>query len=180
MRIIAGTLKGRRLDAPSWPGLRPTSDKLRETLFNILGPRVAGTRVLDACAGTGAVGIEAISRGAAHVTFIDRDRRAVDLIAQNLARCAVLDGYAIVRADLGSEIHRIRPAANFDLIFLDPPYDTDTVVLARAVRDWLAADGLLIVEYARRAGAQGAAVEGLQRTREVTSGDSALGFYARI
>src|SRR5688572_23040345 len=120
MRIIAGTLKGRRLDAPSWPGLRPTSDKLRETLFNILGPRVAGTRVLDACAGTGAVGIEAISRGAAHVTFIDRDRRAVDLIAQNLARCAVLDGYTIVRADLGSEIHRTRPAANFDLIFLDP------------------------------------------------------------
>ncbi|HEX2311889.1 MAG TPA: hypothetical protein VHH91_14350, partial [Vicinamibacterales bacterium] len=61
--------------------------------------------------------------------------------------------------------------------FLDPPYDTDTAVLARAVRDWLAADGLLIVEYARRAGAPGAAVEGLQRTREVRAGDSALGFY---
>jgi 16S rRNA (guanine966-N2)-methyltransferase len=179
VRIIAGTLKGRRLEAPSWPGLRPTSDRLRETLFNILGPRVAGRRVLDGCAGTGAVGLEAISRGAAHVTFIDRDRRAVDLIARNLARCAVLDGYAIVQADLGTEAHRIRPAADFDVIFLDPPYDTDTAAIARAVRDWLATDGLLIVEYARRAGAP-APVEGLQRTREVMSGDSALAFYARI
>jgi 16S rRNA (guanine(966)-N(2))-methyltransferase RsmD len=179
LRIIAGTLKGRRLDAPNWPGLRPTSDKLRETLFNILGARVAGTRVLDACAGTGAVGIEAVSRGAAHVTFIDRDRRAIALIGQNLARCAVVEGYAIIRADLGSEAAGIRPAADFDFIFLDPPYDTDAAVLARAVRDWLAADGLLVVEYARRAGAPGA-VEGLQQTREVTSGDSALGFYAKI
>jgi 16S rRNA (guanine966-N2)-methyltransferase len=178
VRIIAGTLKGRRIEAPSWPGLRPTSDKLRETLFNILGSQVAGMRVLDACAGTGAVGIEAISRGAAHVTFIDRDRRAVDLIARNLARCEVLDGYALVRADLGTEAHRLRPSSDYDFIFLDPPYDTDTAALARAVRDWLAADGVLVIEYARRAGAP-ADVEGLQRTREVTSGDSALGFYVK-
>src|SRR5215204_1549405 len=114
LRIIAGQLKGRRLDAPSWEGLRPTSDKLRETLFNILGPRVAGARVLDACAGTGAVGIEAISRGAAHVTFIDRDARAVALIGTNLARCAVTDGYTLIRAALGAAA-RI-PQAEFDLI----------------------------------------------------------------
>ena len=177
MRIIAGTLKGRRLDAPRWPGLRPTSDKLRETLFNILGPRVAGARVLDACAGTGAVGIEAISRGAAHVTFIDRDSRATALIAQNLARCAVADGYAIIRADLGSATARI-PQAEFEFIFLDPPYDTDPAGLAPAVVARLAPDGLLIVEYARRTGAV-ATLEGLRRTREVTSGDSALGFYTQ-
>ena len=76
MRVIAGTLKGRRLESPTWEGLRPTSDKLRETLFNVLAPRMAGARVLDGYAGTGAVGIEAISRGAAHVTFVERDRRA--------------------------------------------------------------------------------------------------------
>ena len=76
MRIIAGTLKGRRLDAPDWDGLRPTSDKLRETLFNVLAPRIGGARVLDGYAGTGAVGIEALSRGAAHVTFVERDPRA--------------------------------------------------------------------------------------------------------
>ena len=81
MRVIAGSLKGRRLKPPTWDGLRPTSDKLRETLFNILAPRIGGARVLDGYAGTGAVGIEAISRGAAEVTFVESDRRAHALIA---------------------------------------------------------------------------------------------------
>lgn len=89
MRIIAGSLKGRRIDAPVWEGLRPTSDKLRETLFNVLAPRIDGARVLDGYAGTGAVGIEALSRGAAHVTFVERDPRAVKLIEANLERCGV-------------------------------------------------------------------------------------------
>ena len=76
MRVIAGEQKGRRLTSPHWAGVRPTSDKLRETLFNVLGPHIAGARVLDGFAGTGAVGIEALSRGARHVTFVDSDRRA--------------------------------------------------------------------------------------------------------
>ena len=83
MRIIGGSLKGRRLETPDWPGLRPTSDKLRETLFNVLAPRIEDARLLDGYAGTGAVGIEAISRGAAHVTFVEQDRRAAALIAAN-------------------------------------------------------------------------------------------------
>jgi 16S rRNA (guanine966-N2)-methyltransferase len=82
MRIIAGTLKGRRLRTPAWEGLRPTSDRLRETLFNILADRVAGGSVLDGYAGTGAVGIEALSRGASAVVFVERDRRAAALIAE--------------------------------------------------------------------------------------------------
>src|SRR3979490_2975864 len=85
MRIIAGTLKGRRLGPPTWEGLRPTSDKLRETLFNVLAPRISGARVLDGYAGTGAVGLEALSRGASHVTFVERDRRAQQLITRNIA-----------------------------------------------------------------------------------------------
>jgi 16S rRNA G966 N2-methylase RsmD len=89
MRVIAGTLKGRRLKAPGWEGLRPTSDRLRETIFNILAPRVAGARVLDAYAGTGALGIEALSRGAAAVVFIEDDRRAQALIEENLAHCGI-------------------------------------------------------------------------------------------
>ena len=89
MRVIAGTLKGRRLDAPDWQGLRPTSDKLRETLFNVLAPRILGAQVLDGYAGTGAVGIEALSRGAAHVTFVERDPRALKLIEANLERCGM-------------------------------------------------------------------------------------------
>ena len=98
MRVIAGSLKGRRLEAPAWEGLRPTSDKLRETLFNVLAPRIAGASFLDGYAGSGAVGIEALSRGAAFVTFVERDPRAVSLIETNLKRCAVSDRYAIIRA----------------------------------------------------------------------------------
>ena len=100
MRVIAGQFKGRRLKAPSWEGLRPTSDKLRETLFNIVAPRIEGARVLDGFAGTGALGLEALSRGASHVTFVETDRRAAALIAENLAVCGVRDGYTIERGDL--------------------------------------------------------------------------------
>ena len=99
MRVIAGSLKGRRLKSPDWEGLRPTSDKLRETLFNILAPRIAGARVVDVYAGTGALGIEALSRGALDVTFVEQDRRAQALIAENLAHCGVATGYTILRSD---------------------------------------------------------------------------------
>ena len=89
MRVIAGALKGRRLKTPAWTGLRPTADKLRETLFNVLAPRIQGARVVDAYAGTGALGIEAISRGARFAAFIDEDRRAEALIAANVAHCGI-------------------------------------------------------------------------------------------
>src|SRR3990170_5196344 len=120
MRVIAGELKGRRLEAPDWEGLRPMSDKLRETLFNILGPRIPGARVLDGYAGTGAVGIEALSRGATHVSFVERDPRAARLIATNLERCGVVDRYAIIRAPFAG--CQGLPADPFDIVFLDPPY----------------------------------------------------------
>src|SRR5262245_62429797 len=88
MRVIAGELKGRRLKTPAWGGLRPTSDKLRETLFNVIAARVPGARVLDLYAGTGAIGIEALSRGARHVTFVEHDTRAIRLIEQNVRAAA--------------------------------------------------------------------------------------------
>jgi len=177
MRIVAGEFRGRTLKSPKWEGLRPTSDRLRETLFNILAPRIASARVLDGCAGTGAVGIEALSRGAAHVTFVDRDPRAIDLIARNLARSGITDGFAIIRGDLGSARTRLPPSV-FDLIFLDPPYDTDPVEVMRAVGDRLDADGRLVVEHARRR-VTPPRVEALTEVRRVTSGDSVLAFYAR-
>ena len=111
MRIIAGRLKGRRLKAPAWDGLRPTSDKLRETLFNILAPRIDGARVVDGFAGTGAIGIEAISRGAAHVTFVEQDRRALALIAQNLAACGVEEGAILSSAAMSPRCCRAWPRA---------------------------------------------------------------------
>src|ERR671931_2148927 len=120
MRVIAGRYKGRRLKTPTWEGLRPTSDKLRETMFNILSPRIAGARVLDAYAGTGALGIEAISRGAAHVTFVERDRRAQALVAANLAHCGIADGYAIIRGSLVRALSDLNGVV-FDVVLLDPP-----------------------------------------------------------
>ena len=124
MRVIAGEQKGRRLTSPHWAGVRPTSDKLRETLFNVLGPHVAGARVLDGFAGTGAVGIEALSRGARHVTFVDSDRRATALVEANLSHCGLKERYAIIRVDFARLSSRLEAATpdGFDIIFLDPPY----------------------------------------------------------
>ncbi len=176
MRIIAGSLKRRRLRTPAWEGLRPTSDRLRETLFDILAGRVAGARVLDGYAGTGAVGIEALSRGASAVVFVDRDRRAAALIAENLRHCGVSDGYAIIRA----EIARVsRPAGSppFDVIVLDPPYDeADLLACVTCAAPWLADGGVLVLEHARRRTSPPSAGR-LILTRVVTSGDSALSFY---
>jgi 16S rRNA (guanine966-N2)-methyltransferase len=178
MRVIAGTLKGRRLQAPGWDGLRPTSDKLRETLFNVLAPRIQGAQVLDGYAGTGAVGIEALSRGAAHVTFVERDPRAAALIAANLERCGVSDRYAIIRARFaGTE----RPPAGgrFDIIFVDPPYGAGELAAALAAAESLVQAGtLLVLEHAKRDAAP-EETGALIRTRLLTSGDSALAFYGR-
>lgn len=178
MRIIAGALKGRRLATPRWAGLRPSSDRLRETLFNILSSRVDGARVLDGYAGTGAVGLEALSRGATDVLFVDRDGRAAALIAENLRRCGVEKGCAIMRADIG-RLSRALGERRFDLILLDPPYtDPDAEAVVAQAGAWLAPGGLLVLEHARRRAAPPAA-GGLVRTRVVESGDSALSFYGR-
>ena len=144
MRVIAESLKGRRLRAPTWEGLRPTSDKLRETLFNILAPRTEGARVLDGCAGTGALGIEALSRGAAHVTFVERDRRAVRLIEANLAACRVEADYTIHPGELVTEL-RGYSGPPFDVIWLDPPYDTAGVAAALDAAAAVLAPGGIVV-----------------------------------
>jgi 16S rRNA (guanine966-N2)-methyltransferase len=195
MRIIAGTLKGRRLEPPGWEGLRPTSDKLRETLFNVLASKVSGARVLDGYAGTGAVGLEAISRGARHVTFVERDRRATALIEQNLARCGVSDGYAIIGATVLQAIETLRHGPPFDLVLLDPPYagprdarrdngirhdsgavSEDTRDVLEAAGAIVAVDGVVVLEHARKQSPPESAGP-LRRSRLLTSGDSALTFY---
>ena len=183
LRVVAGVLKGRRLLSPTWRGLRPTSDRLRETLFNILGPACEGASVLDAFAGTGAIGIEAMSRGASHVMFVDHDPRALSLIRQNLERCGVTDRYTIQRMDLARPVFakatadRLAPAV-FDLIFLDPPYEMKPTTACEALASSLTDDGRLVVEHARRMDVP-EAIADLRRTRMVTAGDSALSFYRR-
>ena len=179
MRIIAGSLKGRRLKAPDWDGLRPTSDKLRETLFNILAARIAGARVVDAYAGTGAVGIEALSRGASDVRFVEQDRRAQTLIAENLAHCGIATGYTIVRAGALRAFQSFGKDAAFDIILLDPPYAADDAEVASvlaAAGGHAAPNGIVVLERGRRRPAPDTAGL-LGRSRDVVSGDSALTFY---
>jgi 16S rRNA (guanine(966)-N(2))-methyltransferase RsmD len=184
VRIVAGEFRGRSLKSPTWEGLRPTSDRLRETLFNILGVSIRGARVLDGFAGTGAIGIEAISRGAAHVTFIERDPRAVKLIEANLALLGLGRGsphegtHAIIRAGF-ADAARQWPDGDFDLIVLDPPYTETAVADAIGAAQALVTPGTrLVIEHATRY-AVPAEHAGLGLTRTVKAGDSALSFYAR-
>jgi len=183
MRVIAGSLKGRRLVSPSWAGLRPTSDKLRETLFNILSPRIVGARVVDAYAGTGAAGIEAISRGALDVCFVEQDRRAQALIAENLEHCGITTGYTMIRMDahraFRSLVGRPGPDGLFDIVLLDPPYAIDHDDIARvldAAGEIVTAGGVVVLEHARRTPVPDTAGR-LRRQRDVRSGDSELSFY---
>ncbi|HEV7844429.1 MAG TPA: RsmD family RNA methyltransferase, partial [Pyrinomonadaceae bacterium] len=108
MRVIAGKYRGRNLRSPPSMQVRPTSDRLRETLFNILAPRIEDVRFLDICAGSGAVGIEALSRGAAHVTFVDRSRKMCGLIESNLDLCGVPeDETEVVQAEAAEFLRRV-------------------------------------------------------------------------
>lgn len=176
LRVIAGTAKGRRLDTPTWEGLRPTSDRLRETLFNILAPRVSGARVLDGYAGTGAVGIEALSRGAAHATFVENDPRAIKLIGLNLERAGMksdANACTIIRAGFIEMAGSYR-GAPFDLVLLDPPYagaGLDQAVAAGL--GLLGDDGVLVLEHATRVAPPAGA------GRVVKAGDSSLSFYEK-
>jgi 16S rRNA (guanine966-N2)-methyltransferase len=174
VRIIAGALKGRRLEGPAGPGLRPTSDKLRETLFNVLAG-VDGARVLDAFAGTGALGLEAISRGARHATFVERDPRALRVLETNIRHCSVETSCAIIRGDF-SRAASLEPGA-FDLVFLDPPYeDGDLEAAVRRAAPLVAPGGRAVLEHSRRRSSPERA-GALQRTRVLVAGSSALSFY---
>ncbi|MBE56038.1 MAG: 16S rRNA (guanine(966)-N(2))-methyltransferase RsmD [Acidobacteria bacterium] len=176
MRVIGGALKGRRLDTPKWPGLRPTSDRLRETLFDVLGDRVDSVQFIDGFAGTGAVGIEALSRGAAHVTFVETDPRAVRLIKTNLRHCALKARYTIVHVPMQRAWRKMAVVPS-DIIFLDPPYgyaDLETVLVGAAGQ--LTEDGFVVLEHAARRKID-ESVDGLMRRRVVCAGDSALSFY---
>ena len=176
MRIIAGRFKGRRLAGPEGAGLRPTSDSLRETLFNIIGAAVQGTRVLDGFAGTGALGLEALSRDAAHVTFVESDRRALRVLRDNIRRCDAEDATTVIARDFLLAWRALREP-RFDLVLLDPPYDVEDLgAVAGAAAPLLAANGRLVLEHSRRREAPAAAGP-LQRVRVVVAGDSALSFY---
>ena len=129
MRVTGGRYAGRQLIVPKGPRIRPTQDQVRQALFNILGDRVEGARVLDLFSGSGALGIEALSRGAAHVTFVDRSGfsiRAIEANLRALVRTAGGGQVSLIRADAVTTIQKLaKQEAIFDLIFMDPPYSLD-------------------------------------------------------
>lgn len=177
MRIIAGSLRGRRLTAPKGLSTRPTSDRVREALFSALGP-ITGARVLDLCAGTGALGIEAISRGAAHATFVESAKPAVSALRENLNALGLGAQTTILPLPIARAIPLL-DTGPYDVIFIDPPY----AALAE-VGPWLEAivqKGLcspvvrVIVEHASRDGAP--VVRGLVARPSRRYGDTAVTFY---
>lgn len=177
MRIIAGAFKGRTLRGPTGPGVRPTSDSLRETLFNVIRDRVDGARFLDAFAGTGAVGLEALSRGAVEATFIERDPRVVSLLEKNVAACRVEAQVIVLKDQFAGVGRRHGLVGEFDIVFVDPPYDIegiDRIILEAA--SFVVPTGLLIVEHGRKRNVTESAGV-LERYRLLTAGDSALSFY---
>ena len=148
MRVIAGSRKGHTLVAPHGLATRPTSDRVRENVFNLVGP-VDGARVLDLFAGSGALGIEALSRGAARATFVEREQEALRALERNLDRLR-LTGARVVRGDaLRSLAQEAAAGAKYDLVLVDPPYEMLTEILPRLARHLpplLAGDGLVVLE----------------------------------
>ena len=178
MRVIAGAFKGRNLKSPPSLQVRPTSDRLRETLFNVIAARVPDARFLDLCAGSGAVGIEALSRGAAHATFVDRSRRSCQLIEANLELCRVPEEQRDIYCSEAYEFLRQWDGDLWDLVFFDPPYKEDYLrVLERlGSGKLLNEDGLLVAEHHRKTELP-ETIGCLTRTRILKQGDSALSFY---
>lgn len=180
MRIIAGTLKGRRLRTEDGFAVRPTSDRLRETLFNILMTSIEDASFLDLCAGSGAVGIEAISRGAGHVTFVEQSRKTLRNLVENLNHCKIEDGFTLVQRDVVSAVKQfVAEEQAFDLVFFDPPYASEVygpVMELFGEQPLLTEDGMLIVEHNSKA-SMPETVGALRRFREVRQGESSLSFY---
>jgi 16S rRNA (guanine(966)-N(2))-methyltransferase RsmD len=181
MRVIAGKYRGRRLTGPQGLEIRPTGDRLKESLFNILAPALPGAVVLDAFGGTGAIGIEALSRGAREAVFIEKSPAGCRLIRRNLDGCGVTTGYRILEQDIFTALRFLaRQGFRAAILFFDPPYAWDPYgdLLGLAFGRGLAReDASVIVEHRRRTPPPESG-EGFSRTRLVRQGDHCLSFYA--
>jgi 16S rRNA (guanine966-N2)-methyltransferase len=183
MRIIAGKYRGRKLKSPPTLQTRPTSDRLRETLFNILGSRIEGARFLDLCAGSGAVGLEALSRAASQVTFVDQSRKLCALIAENVQALKVDEKeIQVVNSEVTEFLgrHAWKRTQPFDIIFFDPPYAADYEAVLNRVGEYAAVllneAGLMIVEHQKKRDLS-EEFGALERYRILKQGDSVLSFY---
>jgi 16S rRNA (guanine966-N2)-methyltransferase len=177
IRIIGGQLRNSRLDVPDLPGLRPTPERVRETLFNWLAPVIDGARCLDLCAGTGALGVEALSRGAAGVQFVERDARAAQALRDNLARLKASGGQV---AAIDAQVYLQGAGQPFGVVFLDPPFGLDLwTPLTRQLEQggWLTASAWIYLESPRQA--EPVAPANWTVHRQGTAGDVRYTLYRR-
>lgn len=180
-RIIGGTAKGRRLAAPKGEETRPTAARVRQTLFDILAPRLTGCRFLDAFAGSGAVGLEALSRGAARVALVDNDAAAIDSIRANLAALGSLGGEVqVFRQDARVALAALADrGVRFDVVYLDPPYDSalyEPLLEQVGATGLLSEEGMAVVEHFKKRSLP-ERIGRLARARSVRVGDHVLSFY---
>ena len=181
MRVIAGRFRSRSIWAPPGSDTRPTSDRLRETIFNVLAPVIDGANFLDLYAGSGAVGIEALSRGAASVTFVESNKKAARAIRDNLASLAITAGADIVEQPAARSIAQLAAAKRiYDIIFLDPPYamegQYEAALTALAGSTVLNADTVVIAEHTKHFRPEDH-YGSLAVYRRLQQGDAALAFY---
>ena len=180
MRIISGNYRGRKLHGPRGQDTRPTGDRLKETLFNVIGDKVHRRVFMDVFAGTGAIGLEAVSRGASEVVFIERNQAASRLIRKNLELCGVTSGFRIVEQDVFTALRMLaRQGFHPDIVFLDPPYEWEPYqdLLDLLFTQKIAGDlSLVVVEHHRKADLP-ASRNGYHRFRIVRQGDHCLSFY---
>lgn len=183
MRIIAGEYRGRILKSPANNKTRPTSDRLRETLFNVLNPKIdAETRFLDLCAGTGAIGIESISRGVGFAAFVDKSRRSCALIEENLDILGVPEDRTEVFCSPAEKFIARENSEPWDIVFFDPPYQTDYSLFlyefGENASNLLTKDGILIVEHHAKNVLPDKIGE-IRRWRILKQGETQLSFYER-
>ncbi|MBX3330339.1 MAG: 16S rRNA (guanine(966)-N(2))-methyltransferase RsmD [Nitrospira sp.] len=183
MRVIAGTHRGRRLYGPRKLALRPTSDRVREALFSILGNRLTSSRFLDLYAGTGAVGIEAVSRGAAHVTSVESNRDALKLLRKNLELCHIGEEIAVLGQTVQQFLSRSEQwNGPYDIVFADPPYaeaaGLPALLAESRVDDLFALDSRLVIEHAAKT-ALPMSLGCTRFLRRYRYGDTALSLYFR-
>jgi 16S rRNA (guanine(966)-N(2))-methyltransferase RsmD len=184
MRIISGRLKGRPLSAPRGHSLRPTSDQVKETLFNMLGAHVQQAMMLDLFAGTGNVGIEALSRGAEHAVFIEKNPRHFQILSRNIAECRVEADSTVYRGDANRLLLTLqKQQQQFDLAFVDPPYRHTNLLrdILRILIDLslIAESGLLIVEHASAFTPPTELRNSFCLTKARRIGDTSLAFYQK-
>jgi 16S rRNA (guanine966-N2)-methyltransferase len=177
MRVIAGSARGVPLSAPRGSGTRPITDRVKETLFGILGERVPDARVLDLYAGSGAIGIEALSRGAEHVDFVERDRAALSVLRANLERTRLAAGATVHEADVGPFLTRTED--RWDLVVLDPPYEVRAIVAPlRSLMPRLAPDASVVIKHFWRT--ETPMVAGLVVRRQRRFGETMLTFLEAV